>query len=924
MMSMTKLEQYSYPDGTYFGGVRFVRERYPAKDTFRDSIEYVVVQANGEWHEYEYQRYQYYELKDKTHKVRFIAYALHVVLAPIKLQGIPIENMKTTDHVTFKLRFKADGTGALAEKGYQDCKAVMIEDILDVCGPGEVLFLVVNKSAKKLGGYFTRPGQKTREFDCAVDPIVHPDHIRKGLSAFEKFARCEDDAVWNRLFINMDACVAERNNPSAMLPLNDEHKADILNETILAMKANPQQETAIRDAATSNVCHTSVAKAAAGTGKTTISGALVSYFVEVGAHVVGIASTNAATDKLFQEVYESQQDIANERGIDVPLNHQPFRLHRWQMEKSYASKHGLEDRPEKERDDSNLTDKAKAHRAADEEAWTSSATQFALEIAFYSDARNRDKEKSFSKETTGLAYITLEAAQAKNVVAMGKYSGSAPESASIDMMEELRNFMRDLEQGSPYDWDQDKRKQFSQAFEQSAAKVASDRKALFTTPIMVTRKVVKAFAKDAAAVILIVEEASIPRDMSILINLFEAPWASKIISLILVGDNNQNGTLALSPDARTNPFGDQLRRALMDRLEKSRFPMNTLITQYRSHPILLAFPNHRCYGNLLRTDPSVEKRTGNADLEALMCTYTGVKKIDDARLQHIAIDGSETKISDFTKSRSCLHQAVWIREFLVTALETAAVTESGFNFHEEMVIISPYKDQTRLIAFHCRKAIRYLNEKNGTSLTMENLPVISTGDSYQGRECEFVICSLGISSAHDWSELGFVGDNKRMNMMSTRAKKYLWFVGSHSIPNGNLFRDWEELVEDFVTGLKRLKPMPYIGAYLRYLNAQEREAPFRSPIISPAEWAEYLKFIERTSAPAEQSVSSLHIAVVAHADINHRQTGTSLESQMLSFSRLSLVLIQPAQATSVAMLLLQPGSCYWIRPYPRLMMMPKV
>ena len=87
-------------------------------------------------------------------------------------------------------------------------------------------------------------------------------------------------------------------------------------------------------------------------------------------------------------------------------------------------------------------------------------------------------------------------------------------------------------------------------------------------------------------------------------------------------------------------------------------------------------------------------------------------------------------------------------------------------------MVCPYLAQTRLI----RKLIRQVGEYKGEKM---NTLEVKSVDGFQGREKEIIIYSTTRCNAE--GRLGFVSDNKRVNVALTRAKRGIIVVGDHIV-----------------------------------------------------------------------------------------------------------------------------------------------
>lgn len=98
----------------------------------------------------------------------------------------------------------------------------------------------------------------------------------------------------------------------------------------------------------------------------------------------------------------------------------------------------------------------------------------------------------------------------------------------------------------------------------------------------------------------------------------------------------------------------------------------------------------------------------------------------------------------------------------------------------QISLISPYRPQ-----------LKYLNYPD-----LQQHPIISTIDKYQGKDSDFVIISLVRSNPN--GNIGeLLTDWQRLNVAFTRAKKKLILIGSNStVLENSSFRKLKELIDE--------------------------------------------------------------------------------------------------------------------------------
>lgn len=821
---------------------------YPAKDTFRDINEYVIHHAYGEYQEWVYQRSLFENWKQGEHECSFVILQNDVVLVKINVNGVKLDKLHTTNHVTFQVFFTPAGIENI--QGIQQVKAVVQEDVFHIAGPNQLVLLVVNKTAKHFKGISSvYPAQNGPTFSCTVSAEFDDSHISLQLDALSKMVSSQ--TRWNQLFVNEDACIKPRENPSLLIEGSSlAASVKVFQEEVARAGLNDGQKAAAAISCFSHTAGAAAIKAAAGTGKTKVSSVIASYFLRIGAHVLCIATSNPAADAIYAGI-DAQMDPELLRRLGPSCK--PIRFHAWVQEKSDLRFYGKGETPIPPKN---------AYQHAEDAKYNENAVNFALEIAMYTQERRKTKSRSFARPETGLCHLVLEEADRGTMKVMSRYPASQrgtngkEAKVEIDMMEELRKFKVKLMNTPLRKWTEQDRRNFSFAFECCAEHVLGSKKCVVTTPIMVTRKVIGKYAAQSKGVIVILEEAAMARDSLLAVALLSPKWASKIRGIILVGDTEQNDTLVMSM-REFGAFGRVIQRPLFDRLEASGFPIARLTEQYRCRPQLLEFPNKRAYNGMLTTAEAVLNRPGNEVFDRFLVTYTGSKDIDAARLQFIDVPGSECVISDFTRSRTCLKTAVWARDFVIQIL--TQIPRDRFNVADELLFLCPYQDQLKLTQHHLRKALQLLNKgrKEDEHFTVADLPEVATVDSYQGKEKTFIISLITVTEGREYKDLGFLTSDKRINMMCTRSKEYFWIVGNINLPHGILFSTFSHtyLYEKATEG-KAPKKMPYIAEYTRQMISDDRVATVE---VEPTEEdkAEHQKWTVRPQEEAVKDTKTL-------------------------------------------------------------------
>ena len=212
--------------------------------------------------------------------------------------------------------------------------------------------------------------------------------------------------------------------------------------------------------------------------------------------------------------------------------------------------------------------------------------------------------------------------------------------------------------------------------------------------------------------------------------------------LILAGDH-----LQLPPTVKSNAKVVTLFERLLKRYGSK---LNRLLNvQYRMHQDIMRFSSDYFYESKLVCGDGVEGR--------LLTDLKGVQENEETSCPVLYIDtahASFNESSDEQDSKYNQGEAECVVRYL-DALIAAGVTPSS------VALISPYNGQVRLFK----------------ALLGNKYPGLEIGsiDGFQGREKEVVILSL-VRSNED-GEVGFLSEERRLNVAMTRPKRHLCVIG---------------------------------------------------------------------------------------------------------------------------------------------------
>ena len=237
-----------------------------------------------------------------------------------------------------------------------------------------------------------------------------------------------------------------------------------------------------------------------------------------------------------------------------------------------------------------------------------------------------------------------------------------------------------------------------------------------------------------------------------------AAWIaiSKADRVIMTGDHLQLAPTVKSIEALSQGLGETIFERCID-----RFDADVMLTnQYRMHPDIVKFSNQQFYKDMLTTDVSIQERT---PLFEETCEF-----IDTAGCGYEETLNEET-LSTFNKEEA--HFTIGRLKANIDVLEDPTL--------HTYAIIAPYKVQVEML----RTVLR--NEEFAPEVLKQIS--INSVDAFQGQERDLVLTSLTRSNAQ--GIIGFLAEEKRMNVAMTRAKHKLVIIGDSATLGGHDFFD---------------------------------------------------------------------------------------------------------------------------------------
>ncbi|CAK4383924.1 unnamed protein product [Aphanomyces euteiches] len=252
--------------------------------------------------------------------------------------------------------------------------------------------------------------------------------------------------------------------------------------------------------------------------------------------------------------------------------------------------------------------------------------------------------------------------------------------------------------------------------------------------------------KDMVFDMVVVDEAAQALEVSCWIPLLKGRRC------VLAGDHHQ-----LPPTIKCEKAKAGLGLTLFDRLaqmEHTKQVVRMLSTQYRMHRVISDWSSKAMYDNKLESSQAVASRklqdlphvaaTDLTDTTLLLIDTAGCGLDED-------VDDSNSSILSVSKSNQ--------GEAQIVVKHVKALLASGLRPHE-VAVITPYNGQVSLL-------------KQLLSPTYPTLEIRSV-DGFQGCEKEAVVMSLVRSNRS--KQVGFLADDRRMNVAITRAKRHVALV----------------------------------------------------------------------------------------------------------------------------------------------------
>lgn len=307
-------------------------------------------------------------------------------------------------------------------------------------------------------------------------------------------------------------------------------------------------------------------------------------------------------------------------------------------------------------------------------------------------------------------------------------------------------------------------------------------KVIFTTTVVAGGNQLKSVKK---LPVVIMDEATQSSEPTTLIPL-SMPGVEKFV---FVGDQKQLSSFSQVPNLSLSLF----ERVLLNGTYRTP---HMLDTQYRMHPAISDFPRRRFYNSLLKDGISSEQRQMDKIPSNPVYFWDTQGKLAEGRVR---IGFREDR--GFTYSNPG-------EIGLITEVLTKLIFEKGVS-KSDIGVITPYRGQRDLISsvlvknelinpehndilVEVDRDDIYNDSKPVTIHTVSDIMIASI-DAFQGREKNFLIMSCVRSNSEN--KIGFLSDERRLNVALTRAKYGLIIIGDvECLKKGDSL--WNEYLED--------------------------------------------------------------------------------------------------------------------------------
>lgn len=246
--------------------------------------------------------------------------------------------------------------------------------------------------------------------------------------------------------------------------------------------------------------------------------------------------------------------------------------------------------------------------------------------------------------------------------------------------------------------------------------------------------------------IVVIDEAAQSTELSSII-----PFQYSCNTCVMVGDPKQLPPTVFSRVATSKLFNESLFSRMFNNFPERHYLLDV---QYRMHPTISKFPVMKFYQGKVHNAPLMKQVSHRFWHEGNFPHYTFFNVCGEE-------ERSQKTYSYFNKKEA--EQMLWWYQDLHRTTK-----DKISNLPDLVGIITPYREQL----FYLR---RYFTAKLGKEVA--NRITFRTIDGFQGQEKEIIFLSC-VRGSGMTKTVGFLEDERRLNVGITRAKNSLWVFGN--------------------------------------------------------------------------------------------------------------------------------------------------